>query len=57
MRKPEDETPTATLPANAEEDRLARLERLASLHEKGVLTDEELASEKQRVLSDSGKDA
>jgi hypothetical protein len=57
MRKPESETPTVTQPVNAEEDRLARLERLASLHEKGVLTDEELASEKQRVLSGSGKDA
>jgi hypothetical protein len=52
MRKPagEGEAPTATLPANAEESRLARLERLATLHEKGVLTDEELAAEKARVL-------
>ncbi len=53
MRKPEggaSEAPTATLPANDEDARLARLERLASLHEKGVLTDEEFASEKARVL-------
>ena len=56
MRKPETggaETPTA----ETEDSRLARLERLATLHEKGVLTDEELAAEKHRVLSGSGKDA
>jgi hypothetical protein len=33
-----------------EDSRLERLERLAELHEKGVLTDEELAAEKARVL-------
>jgi hypothetical protein len=33
-----------------EESRLQRLERLADLHAKGVLTDEELAAEKARVL-------
>ena len=33
-----------------EDARLARLERLASLHEKGVLSDEELAAEKARIL-------
>ncbi|HEY5815241.1 MAG TPA: hypothetical protein VIS95_02760 [Solirubrobacterales bacterium] len=33
-----------------EEGRLRRLERLAELHEKGVLSDEELAAEKARVL-------
>jgi hypothetical protein len=38
-------------PADAEEARLRRLERLAELHEKGILTDEELAAEKARVLS------
>ena len=49
MRKPEaggTETPTV----ETEDSRLARLERLATLHEKGVLTDEELAAEKARVL-------
>jgi hypothetical protein len=53
MRKPagENEAPTATLPIDPEENRLARLERLATLHEKGVLTDEELAAEKTRVLA------
>jgi hypothetical protein len=37
-------------PADDEESRLRRLERLAELHEKGVLTDEELAAEKARIL-------
>jgi hypothetical protein len=52
MRKPtgENEAPTTTL-ADSEDARLARLERLGTLHEKGVLTDEELATEKARVLS------
>jgi hypothetical protein len=61
MRKPSADTPTkdaseaptTTMPADAEDARLARLERLATLHEKGVLTDEELAAEKQRVLGGS----
>jgi hypothetical protein len=56
-RKPADEQETATLPAGGEEDRLSRLERLATLHEKGVLTDEELAAEKARVLSGSSPSA
>lgn len=43
------EAPTAA-PASEEDARLQRLERLASLHEKGVLTDEEFAAEKDRVL-------
>ncbi|HWA52695.1 MAG TPA: hypothetical protein VG816_00835 [Solirubrobacterales bacterium] len=47
------EAPTATMPANDEDARLSRLERLATLHEKGILSDEELAAEKQRVLSSS----
>jgi hypothetical protein len=61
MRKPStdapakdtSEGPTTTMPANDEDARLARLERLATLHEKGVLTDDELAAEKKRVLGDS----
>lgn len=60
MRKPaggESEAPTTTLPANDEDARLARLERLATLHEKGVLSDEELAAEKARVLGGSDKEA
>jgi len=35
---------------SAEDARLARLERLATLHEKGILSDEELAAEKARIL-------
>ncbi len=54
MRKPEAEQETATLPADDEESRLARLERLATLHEKGILNDEELAAEKARVLGGGG---
>ena len=56
-RKPAEEQETATLPPDGEEDRLSRLERLATLREKGILTDEELATEKARVLSGAGKDA
>lgn len=51
-RRPADgsEAPTATVAAGAEDARLSSLERLAGLHEKGILTDEELAAEKARVL-------
>jgi hypothetical protein len=38
-------------PRHAEDARLDRLERLADLHEKGVLNDEELAAEKARLLN------
>jgi hypothetical protein len=50
--EPASEAPTAVQqPSIDEEDnRLRRLERLAELHERGVLTDEELAAEKARVL-------
>ena len=53
MRRPGDgegEARRAAAPADDEDSRLRRLERLADLHEKGVLTDEELAAEKTRVL-------
>lgn len=57
MRKPSgeggSEAATKTMPTDDEDARLARLEKLASLHEKGILTDEEFATEKQRVLGDS----
>lgn len=53
MRRPsgdgEGAAPAAP-PADDEESRLRHLERLSELHEKGVLTDEELAAEKARVL-------
>jgi hypothetical protein len=60
MRKPNggaSEAPTATMPTGEEDARLARLERIASLHEKGILTDEEFATEKQRVLDSAGSQA
>lgn len=47
------EAPTAAMPPNDEDARLQRLERLASLHDKGVLNDEEFAAEKSRLLGDS----
>lgn len=58
MRKPsgsdDEAAPVAPeAPADDEDSRLRRLERLAELHEKGVLTDEEFATEKNRVLGDS----
>jgi hypothetical protein len=48
------EAPTAVVPRNEEDARLERLERLASLRDKGILTEEEFATEKSRLLSDSG---
>ncbi len=47
---PTAEAPTETLPADGEDARLQRLERLASLRDKGVLSDEEFAAEKARIL-------
>ncbi|HZO06188.1 MAG TPA: SHOCT domain-containing protein [Solirubrobacterales bacterium] len=46
---PTTEAPTAVL---GEDQRLARLERLGELREKGILSDEEFAAEKARVLGD-----
>jgi len=43
-----DEAPTAVV--FDEDARLERLERVAALHEKGILSDEELAAEKARIL-------
>jgi len=57
MRMPSGGGPKEASSADAEEARLGRLERLATLHEKGILTDEELASEKARILSGTSKDA
>jgi hypothetical protein len=42
---------------DAEDARLRRLERLAELHAKGILSDEELAAEKARVLSSGTGDS
>ena len=44
------EAPTATLPVSAEDARLQQLERLGTLREKGILTEEEFAAEKARLL-------
>jgi hypothetical protein len=55
MRKPADSGPAGAGPAAPSaggDARLASLERLATLHEKGILTDEEMAAEKARVLSE-----
>jgi hypothetical protein len=57
MRKPSDgggdAAPAASEPPPEDENsRLGRLERLAELHGKGVLTDDEFAAEKARVLGD-----
>jgi hypothetical protein len=41
--------PTATV---SNDDRLGRLERLAALHASGVLSDDEFAAEKQRLLDE-----
>ncbi|MGN6816814.1 MAG: SHOCT domain-containing protein [Solirubrobacterales bacterium] len=45
------EAPTATMPVNEEDARLQRLEKLAELREKGILTDDEFAAEKARLLN------
>jgi hypothetical protein len=42
---------TETMPVSAEEERLARLERLGTMREKGILTEEEFSLEKARLLS------
>ena len=55
VRRP-DEGDGGRGPADAEDARLDRLERLAALHEKGVLDDDELAAEKARLLGSADKD-
>jgi hypothetical protein len=54
LRLPEMRKPEGAAPADDQDARLARLERLAGLHEKGILSDEELATEKSRVLGTTG---
>jgi hypothetical protein len=44
------EAPTATMPANEEDARLQRLEKIGELRDKGILTEEEFAAEKARLL-------
>jgi len=44
------EAPTATLPVSEEDARLQRLEKIGELRDKGILTEEEFAAEKTRLL-------
>jgi hypothetical protein len=46
-----DEAPTSAMPVSPEDARIERLERLGTLREKGILTEEEFAAEKARLLS------
>jgi hypothetical protein len=39
------------LPAPAQDDLTAKLQQLADLHEKGMLTDQEFAAAKQKLLA------
>ncbi|MGN6557444.1 MAG: SHOCT domain-containing protein [Solirubrobacterales bacterium] len=49
------EAPTTTMPVSEEDARLLRLEKLGELRDKGLLTEEEFAAEKARLLGgDSG---
>src|SRR5215203_1489872 len=47
---PQAEAPTRTMPVSDDDARLERLERLGSLRDKGILTDQEFAAEKARLL-------
>jgi uncharacterized membrane protein YidH (DUF202 family) len=47
--EPDAEAPTRTMPTG-EDARLERLEKLGALRDKGILTDEEFAAEKARLL-------
>ena len=47
---PHAEAPTAALPLDEEDARLQRLEKLGELRDKGILTEEEFAAEKARLL-------
>jgi hypothetical protein len=51
---PASEAPTAVAPLDEEDARLRRLERLASLRDKGILTEEEFTAEKARLLGGTG---
>ena len=42
--------PAAPAPAGISEDAMARLKELGKLHEQGILTDEEFASQKAEIL-------
>jgi hypothetical protein len=42
--------PQQAAPAPAEDDKFAQLEKLAQLNQQGILTDEEFAAEKAKIL-------
>jgi hypothetical protein len=44
------EAPTTAMPVDAEDARLQRLEKLGELRDKGILTEEEFAAEKAKLL-------
>lgn len=46
----ESEAPTTTMPVSEEDARLQRLEKIGELRDKGILTEEEFATEKARLL-------
>jgi hypothetical protein len=52
QEQPTTEAPTEALSTDAEDTRLQRLERLGAMRDKGILTDEEFAAEKSRLLSE-----
>jgi hypothetical protein len=43
--------PPPPAPAAAEEDPIEQLQKLGKLHEQGILTDEEFAAEKAKILN------
>lgn len=47
---PEAAAPAPAAPAPAEDDSMAKLQQLADLHTQGVLSDEEFAAAKAKVL-------
>jgi hypothetical protein len=47
---PSEPAPTAPAPSAGGDDRLAQLKQLADLKAQGILTDEEFAAEKARIL-------
>ena len=42
--------PAAPAPADDGDDMIAQLEKLGALHDKGILTDEEFAAQKAKIL-------
>ncbi len=50
-QQPQTVQPSPSNTSSTDNDRLAQLKLLGQLHESGVLTDEEFAREKERILS------